>query len=122
MATMRQHDDDNATVRQYTGDSVLLDLARPVRPAIFTVSVTEGPTAPGVGAFDSADGPDDRGGVLLDLARPVRLIVRNLAVFTRTHGGALSSELSRLSCTRSLSVAINPKLGLGLLGLTLTRP
>ena len=44
--------------------------------AIFTVSVTEGPTAPGVGAFDSADGPADRGGVLLHLARPVRLIVR----------------------------------------------
>jgi hypothetical protein len=44
--------------------------------AIFTVSVTEGPTAPGVGAFDSADGPADRGGVLSHLARPVRLIVR----------------------------------------------
>jgi hypothetical protein len=44
--------------------------------AIFTVSVTEGATAAGVGAFDSADGPADRGGVLLHLARPVRLIVR----------------------------------------------
>ncbi|KAH3737530.1 hypothetical protein DPMN_044123 [Dreissena polymorpha] len=43
--------------------------------AIFTVSLTEGRTAPGVGAFDLADGPADRGGVLLHLARPVRLIV-----------------------------------------------